>query len=32
MEWFRGLGKLKKNEKIEWNGMGEMSDPNKWLN
>ena len=31
MEWFRGLRQLKKMKKIECNGMGEMSDPNKWL-
>ena len=29
MKWFEGLGKLKKNEKIEWNGLGEMCMPNK---
>ena len=31
MEWFRGLGKLEKIKKIEWNGMVEMSGANKWL-
>ena len=29
MEWFKGLGKLKKVKKIEWNGMGKMGGPNK---
>ena len=28
MEWFWGLEKLKKNEKIEWNGIGKMGWPN----
>ena len=28
MEWFGGLGKLKK---MEWNGMVEMSGANIWL-
>ena len=31
MEQFGGLEKLKKNEKMECNGMVKMSKPNKWL-
>ena len=31
MEWFGGLGKLKKNGKMKQNGIVEMGGANKWL-